>query len=157
MRKDGESRGRRSAIHLLIGERAITFIEIIVMIIVLGILATFVAPRIFSWVDEARRSQAKNQIASFGSALQLFYIDNGYYPSTEQGLEALVAGPTVGKLPTNYRPGGYIDKLPRDPWGNPYVYELLEDSQAYRILSYGADGQPDGEGNDEDISSQDLS
>jgi general secretion pathway protein G len=138
------------------GEGGVTFIEIIVVIIVLGILATFVAPRIFGWVDEARRTQAKNQIASFSSALQLFYLDNGFYLSTEQGLKALVSPPTVGKLPTNYRPGGYIDKIPLDPWGNPYVYELLDGAQAYRIWTYGADGQPGGEGNDRDIASDDL-
>ncbi len=149
-------RRRGSALRLLIGERGITFIEIIVVIIVMGILATFVAPKIFSWVDEARRSQAKNQTASFTSALQLFYIDNGFYPSTEQGLDALVSAPTVGRLPTNYRPRGYIEKVPPDPWGNPYVYERLDEDQSYEILSYGADGKPGGEENDEDISSKDL-
>lgn len=149
-------RGRWSAVRILMDERGVTFIEIIVVIIVLGLLATFVAPRIFSWVDEARRTVAKNQIASFSSAVQQFYLDNGFYPSTEQGLGALVSPPTVGRLPANYRPGGYIDKIPLDPWGNPYVYDLLDGAQAFRIWTYGADGQPGGEGNDRDISSDNL-
>ncbi|MFQ5692592.1 MAG: type II secretion system major pseudopilin GspG [Nitrospinota bacterium] len=141
---------------MLRGEGGITFIEIIVVIIILGILATFVAPRIFGWVNEARRSQAKNQIASIESALRLYYVDNGVYPSSEQGLAALVGPPTVGRLPTNYRTGGYMEKIPLDPWGNPYVYELQEDGQSYEILYYGAGGQPGGEGNEQDISSKDL-
>ena len=137
--------------------RGITFIEIIVVIIIIGILATFVAPRIFSWVDEARRSQSKIQITSFGSALRLFYIDNGFYPSTEQGLASLSEKPTVGKIPTNYRVGGYMETVPQDPWGNPFTYRLLDGGQSYEIQSFGADGQQGGEGTDEDISSKDLS
>jgi general secretion pathway protein G len=149
-------RRRKNGLRLLKDEKGITFIEIIVVIIVLGILATFVAPRIFSWVDEARRTQSKNQITSLKSAAELFYLDNGFYPSTEQGLEALVEAPTVGKEAINYRAGGYIETIPLDPWGNPYLYDLLDDGQSYEILSYGADGKGGGEGNDEDISSKEL-
>ncbi len=149
-------RGGKKGLWLLRDERGVTFIEIIVVIIVMGILATFVAPRIFSWVDEARRTQTKNQITSLKSAIELFYLDNGFYPSTEQGLQALVEPPTVGREATNYRVGGYIESIPADPWGNPYLYDLVDDGRSYEILSYGADGKGGGEGIDADISSKKL-
>ncbi|MBI2881530.1 MAG: type II secretion system major pseudopilin GspG [Candidatus Tectomicrobia bacterium] len=149
-------RPRNPLVRLLKDDHGVTFIEIIVVIIIIGILATFVAPKVFSWVDQARQAQARNQIASFNSALRLFYLDNGFYPSSEQGLKALVEKPTVGRTPSSYRPGGYIEKTPVDPWGNSYVYRPLDDGRRYEIKSLGADGQQGGEGNDADISSEDL-
>lgn len=149
-------RPRNPLVRLLKDDRGVTFIEIIVVIIIIGILATFVAPKIFSWVDQARQTQAQNQIASFSSALRLFYLDNGFYPSPEQGLKALVEKPTVGRTPSSYRAGGYIEKIPVDPWGNPYVYRLLDDGRRYEIKSLGANGQQGGEENNADISSEGL-
>jgi len=104
--------------------KGFTLLELIVVMFILGLLAVIVAPRIIGRTDDARITKAKIQIKNFETALKLFKIDNGFYPSTEQGLEALIQKPTIGRIPTNYREGGYLEqkKIPLDPWGNPYVY-----------------------------------
>ncbi len=140
-------------------QRGFTLIELMVVVIILGILAGLVIPRIVGKPEEARRIKAKIQIQNFEKALRLFYLDNGFYPSTEQGLKALIAKPTTGRIPRHYRRGGYLEghKIPKDPWGNPYIYISpgVHDKD-FDIISLGADGEEGGEGNDADIQSWNL-
>ncbi len=133
--------------------RGFTLIELMVVIVILGILAAIIAPRIVGRSDEARVAEAKVQIKNFETALKLYKLDNGMYPTTEQGLEALVEKPTVGTIPKNWRKGGYLEskKVPLDPWGNPYIYVSPGLHGDYDIISYGADGVRGGEGFDSDI------
>ncbi|GAB4540627.1 MAG: type II secretion system major pseudopilin GspG [Thermodesulfovibrionia bacterium] len=135
-----------------------TLIELMVVIVILGILAAIIAPKLVGRTDDARVTQAKIQIRNLETALKLFKMDNGFYPSTEQGLEALVTEPTIGQIPKNYRKGGYLEqkKLVLDPWGNPYIYICPGTNGEYDIISYGADGKPGGEGYDADITNWDL-
>lgn len=135
-----------------------TLIEIMVVIVILGILAAIIAPRLIGRTDDARVVEAKIQIRNFETALKLFKMDNGFYPSTEQGLEALISEPTIGHIPKNYRKGGYLEKkkISPDSWGNPYVYISPGVNGDYDIISYGADGQPGGEGYDADITNWEM-
>jgi len=139
-------------------ERGFTLIELMVVIVILGILAAIIAPRLVGRTDDARVTQAKIQIRNFETALKLFKMDNGFYPSTEQGLDALITEPTIGPTPHNYRKGGYLEqrKIPLDPWGNPYIYICPGVNGEYDIMSYGADGKPGGDGYDADITNGDL-
>ncbi|MFQ5665103.1 MAG: type II secretion system major pseudopilin GspG [Candidatus Binatia bacterium] len=123
-----------------------TLIEIMVVVFILGLLVTLVAPKIIGRTDEARRTKALADIKGIEEALHLFKLDNGFYPSTGQGLEALVQRPEAAR---NYNPDGYLDKVPTDPWGNPYAY--FSDGQDFLIKSYGSDGQEGGEGKNADI------
>ena len=134
-------------------EKGFTLIEIMVVIIILGILASFVALNLTGQTEEARRTQARVQMETFKTALKLYKLDNGSYPSTEQGLQALVKPPEVGKLPRKWREGGYIDKIPKDPWGNEYVYLSPGMYGDFDIMSYGDDNEPGGEGKDADVNS----
>lgn len=102
--------------------RGFTFVEIMVVVMILGLLAALVVPRIMGRTDEAKRTSAKVQIRNLEAALQLYKLDNGVYPSTEQGLRALVEKPSTGVVPKKWKLGGYLQKLPEDPWGNPYKY-----------------------------------
>ena len=140
-------------------EKGFTLIELMVVVIILGILAGLVIPRIVGKPEEARRIKAKIQIQNFEKALRLFYLDNGFYPTTEQGLKALVEKPTTGRIPRQYREGGYLEgrKIPKDPWGNSYVYISpgIHDKD-FDIISLGADGEEGGKGNDADIESWNL-
>ncbi len=133
-----------------------TLIELMIVIIILGILASIVVPKLMGRPEEARRTKAKIQIRNFQQALDLFKLDNGFYPTTEQGLEALVKKPTISPIPPRYREEGYIDKIPKDPWGNPYIYICPGKYGEYDIISYGADGEPGGEGKNADIESWNL-
>jgi general secretion pathway protein G len=130
-----------------------TFIEIMVVVIIIGILAAFVAPRLIYKTDEARITEAEIQIMNFETALKMFKIDNGFYPSTDQGLRALITLPVTGEVPENFRTGGYLGKktLARDPWGNEYIYISPGMQGDYDIISYGADGKPGGDGYNADI------
>ncbi len=130
-----------------------TLLEIIVVVFILSLLVAIVGPRIIGKTDDARITEAKVQIRNYETALKLFKLDNGYYPDTEQGLEALVKKPEKGKLPNNYREGGYLEqkKIPQDPWGNPYIYISPGLHGDFDIISYGADGKEGGEGKDADI------
>lgn len=132
--------------------RGFTLVEIMVVVVILGILASIVVPKLMGRPEQARRTQAGVQIKSISDALYLFKIDNGFYPSTEQGLKALMASPTTGKTPKNYRSGGYMDEIPTDPWGNHYAYLSPGLDADFDLISYGADGQPGGDGDDADIS-----
>lgn len=138
--------------------RGFTFIELMVVMVILGILATLIVPRIMGRPEEARRLKARVQIESIETALQLYKLDNGYYPTTEQGLEALVEAPAVGRLPMSWREGGYLEKgkLPKDPWKNEYIYLCPGVQGDYDLSSYGPDGEPGGEGKDADINSWEL-
>jgi general secretion pathway protein G len=139
-------------------ERGFTLIEIMVVIIILGILASVVVVKVTGRVEEARRTQAKVQIENFRTALGMYKLDNGSYPSTEQGLNALVEPPTVGTLPRKWREGGYLEKkkIPLDPWKNEYVYLSPGIHDDFDISSYGDDNAQGGEGKDADVNSWDL-
>ena len=133
-----------------------TLIEIMVVIVILGLLAALVVPKLIGRTEEAKKTQSRVQIRSIEQALELFKLDNGFFPTTDQGLEALVRIPDTGRTPKNYRKGGYLDRLPKDPWGNAYVYVSPGSHGDYDISSYGADSAPGGEGEDADINSWEI-
>ena len=128
-----------------------TLIEIMVVVFILGLLVTLVAPKIIGRTDEARRTKAAADIRGIEEALHLFKLDNGFYPNTGDGLQGLVTCPSSAR---NCNPEGYLEKLPVDPWGNPYVY--FSDGSRFVVRSYGSDGQDGGDGKNSDISSEDL-
>ncbi len=130
-----------------------TLIEIMVVVVIMGVLAALLVPRLMGRTDDARILAAKQDIATLMQALKLYRLDNQRYPTTEQGLQALIARPTNGPQPANWKTGGYIDRLNKDPWGNPYQYASPGTRSDVDIFSYGADGQPGGSGNDADIGS----
>jgi len=136
-------------------DNGFTLIELMVVIVILGILAGLIVPRIMGRPEEARRMKARVQMESIETALKLYKLDNGLYPTTEQGLQALVEAPTVGSLPKKWREGGYLEKgkIPKDPWGNEYIYLSPGLHGEFDIMSYGADGQPGGEGIGADVNS----
>jgi len=135
-----------------------TLIEIMVVVIILGILATYIVPKIMGRPEEARQVKAQMDITTLESALRLYKLDNGAYPSTEQGLRALVEAPNTEPIPRKYHKGGYIEKgkIPRDPWGNDFIYLSPGIHDDYDIISYGADGVPGGEDENKDINSWEL-
>ncbi len=138
--------------------KGFTLLEVIIVVFILSILAAIVAPKIIGRTDDARIAEAKVQIKNFETALKLFKLDNGFYPSTEQGLQALIEKPSSGQIPQKYREGGYLEqkKIPLDPWGNPYIYISPGVYGDFDIMSYGADGKEGGEGKNEDIKSWDM-
>ncbi len=133
-----------------------TLIEIMVVVFILALLAGIVVPKIMGRTDEARRTTSKLQIKNIEQGLHLYKLDNGIYPSTEQGLQSLVMRPTIGVIPMRWREGGYLPKIPKDPWGNEYVYMSPSSHGDYDLISYGGDGELGGEGKDADIESWDL-
>ncbi len=135
-----------------------TLLEIIVVVFILGLLAALVAPKIMGRTDDARITEAKVQIRNLETALKLFKLDNGFYPDTDQGLNALVERPATGKIPNNYKDGGYLEqkRIPLDPWKNPYIYVSPGLHGDFDIISLGADGRESGEGKDADIKNWDL-
>ncbi len=141
-----------------LNDRGLTLIELMVVILILGILAAIVVPRIMGREEEARRVKAKMDISGMETALKLYKLDNGTYPSTEQGLEALIEAPTIGQLPRKWRTGGYLEKarVPKDPWGYDYIYLSPGVHGDLDLTSYGADGEPEGEGKNEDINNWEL-
>ena len=141
---------------LLKKERGFTLIEIMVVVVILGILAVLVVPNIMGRPDEARMVAAKQDISAIMQALKLYRLDNSKYPTGNQGLAALVNKPTIDPVPRNWKAGGYLAKIPVDPWGNPYYYRNPGQHGEIDIYSLGADGQPGGEGVDADIGSWDL-
>lgn len=133
---------------------AFTLIELMVVIVILGILAAFVVPRLTRRPEEARVTKAKIEISNLEQALELYYLDNGMYPSTEQGLTALIEKPQTGDIPQNWKEGGYLAKgrLAADPWGNPYIYVAPGiHNRDFDLYSLGKDGQEGGEEYDADI------
>lgn len=137
-----EARGQR--------QQGFTLIEIMVVVIIIGILAAIVAPNVIGRVDDAQITKARAEISNIGSALKFYRLDNFAYPTTEQGLEALVAKPNDPNV-RNWKPGGYLDRLPNDPWGNRYLYLNPGANSAIDIYTLGRDGRPGGEGMDADI------
>ena len=145
--------------RLVGNESGFTLIELMVVILILGLLAGIVMPKLIGRTEEAKRTQAVVQMRNIESALQLYRLDNGSYPPTEQGLEALVKQPSVGQVSTHWREGGYLEKgkIPKDPWGNPYVYlSPGVHNPDYDLKSLGADGAEGGEGKDADIENWNL-
>lgn len=132
-------------------QKGFTLIEIMVVIVILGILGALVVPRLMGRPDEARAVAARQDINTLAQALKLYRLDNARYPTSEQGLSALVSKPSSGPQPKNWKPGGYVERLPVDPWGNPYQYAAPGTHGEIDIWSVGADGEPGGEGGDADV------
>ena len=137
-------------------QRGFTLIEIMVVVVILAVLGALVVPKILENVDKARVTRAQSDIRAIQTALDLYRLDNFKYPTTEQGLQALVTQPSDPTI-TNYRSGGYLPSLPKDPWNNVYQYVSPgAGGRDYDITSYGRDGKPGGEGYDADISTTTL-
>ena len=134
--------------------RGFTLIEIMVVIVIIGIIGALIVPNIVGRQDQAQVTAAQSDLRALGNALEMYKLDNSSYPSTEQGLEALVRRPTGFPEPRNWQSGGYVRSLPTDPWGNPYQY--LATGNHFELFSYGSDGQPGGEGNAGEIRFEDL-
>lgn len=133
-----------------------TLIELMVVLIILGLLAAVVVPKLTGQSEEARVKVARTQIKLIEGALQQFEVENGFFPGTDQGLQALVTQPTGGREAKKWRKGGYLDRVPEDPWGNEYHYLSPGSHGAFDISSYGADGLPGGEDNNADINSWEI-
>ncbi len=143
--------------QLALSNEGFTFIELMVVIVILGILATIITVNFMEAPGEARQKKARMDIVALEGALKMYKLDNGLYPTTEQSLTALVEAPTVGVLPKKWRKGGYLDKkkVPKDPWGNDFVYLSPGLQGDFDILTYGADGAVGGEDENKDISNWD--
>ncbi len=135
--------------------RGFTLIEVMVVIIIIGVMAALIVPKVMGRPDEARVTAARQDISSIVQALNLYKLDNQRYPTTEQGLQALVKKPTVAPIPANWKGNGYLEKMPKDPWGHPYQYLQPGVHGEIDLFSFGADGARGGEGNDADIGSWD--
>ena len=131
-----------------------TLVEIMVVVVILGILAVLIVPRVLGRSDEARQAAAKHDIATIMQSLKLYRLDNGRYPTNDQGLQALVTKPSSAPAPSNWKP--YLDKVPKDPWGNTYQYLSPGVHGEVDVFSLGADGQPGGTGADLDVGSWQL-
>ena len=131
-----------------------TLIEVLVVVVIIGILGAVIVPNLLGRPDQARITAAQSDLRSLSNALDIYRLDNFQYPSTDQGLDALVSQPNGFPEPKNYNPEGYIKKLPADPWGSEYVYERSE--QSFSMFSLGADGTEGGEGLNADIRFEDL-
>lgn len=133
--------------------RGFTLIEVMVVVVILGVLAALIVPKIMGRPDEARAAAARQDIATLTQALKLYRLDNRRYPTTEQGLQALVNKPAGTPVPENWKVGGYLERLPLDPWGKPYQYLNPGLRGEIDVFSFGADGLAGGEGIDADIGS----
>lgn len=136
-----------------------TLIEIMVVLVILGLLASLLGPQILGRVDDARITKAKNDIGAIETALKMYKLDTGVYPTTEQGLNALIEKPEIDPIPTGWKTGGYIDASSfKDPWNNDYIYRSPgeDEENDYEIISLGADGKEGGEDENSDIKSFDL-
>src|SRR5665811_668600 len=136
--------------------RGFTLIEIMVGIVIIAVLAALIVRKVMSRPDEARVTAARQDIGAISQALKLYKLDNTRHPTTEQGLQALVKKPTAAPVPENWKGNGYLEKLPKDPWGSPYKYLQPGLHGDVDVMSFGADRQAGGEGNDADIGSWDL-
>ncbi len=133
-----------------------TLIEVMVVIVILGILSALVVPNILHKAGDARVAAAKSDLAAIGQALDMYKLDNSSYPTSDQGLEALVTKPSGTPEPRNWNASGYLKKLPQDPWHRQYLYISPAEGAAYEISTMGADGREGGEGEDQDLTSLDL-
>ncbi len=134
-------------------QHGFTLIEIMIVVVILGVLAAIVVPRIMDRPDQARQVRARQDLRLIQSALDLYKLDNFRYPSTDQGLEALVSRPTLAPVPAHWKTGGYLERLPKDPWGRLYQYLSPGRHGEFDLWSNGADGQSGGEGVDADLGS----
>lgn len=138
-------------------KRGFTLIEIMVVVVILGILAAIVVPRFMSEPDKARVTKAKTDMKGIEQALNMFKLHNGFYPTTEQGLQALVSKPDTGRIPAKYQQGGYLDRVPKDPWGGDFIYlSPGVGNKDFDLISYGADNESGGEGFNADINLWDI-
>jgi general secretion pathway protein G len=130
-----------------------SLLELMVVVVILSILALVIVPRVIDRPDQARAARAQSDLAAVSSAVKLYRLDNFRYPTTEQGLAGLINQPATSPVPTNWATGGYMDRLPVDPWGQPYQYLAPGVHGDFDIFTYGADGSPGGSGADADIGS----
>lgn len=137
------------------GQRAFTLIEIMVVVIIIGILAAIVAPNVIGRVDDAQITKARAEISNIENAMKFYRLDNFTYPSSNQGVEALVSKPADPSI-KNWKSGGYLDRVPKDPWGNAYLYLNPGNHGEFDVYTLGRDGRPGGEGIDADIGNWDL-
>jgi len=128
-----------------------TLIELMVVLVIIGVLAALIVPNVLDRADDARSTAARTDVNNLVQALKLYRLDNQRYPSAEQGLQALIAKPTTGAIPPNWKP--YLEKLPNDPWGRPYQYLNPGVKGEIDVMSFGADGQSGGEGKNADVGS----
>ncbi len=145
---------RGAACRAPTAEAGFTLIEIMVVVFILGLLVTLVAPKILGRTDEAKWTKTAADLRAIEQALHLYKLDSGTYPTTDQGLQALVTKPSSGVIPARWNPEGYLEKTPVDPWGHPYLY--LSNGERYTLKSLGADGEEGGEGKYADLDSRDL-
>lgn len=129
----------------------VTLIEMMVVLVIIGIVAALIVPNVIGRPDEARVAVANADLRTVAASLEMYRLDNRTYPTTEQGLAALIQPPVVGPAPVNWMQGGYLPNLPLDPWGNPYAYRSPADTGPYELISLGADGAPGGSGVNADI------
>lgn len=150
--------GRHTIAVPMADQRGFTLIELLVVLIIIGILAGYIGPKIMGRPEEARRTKAALQISGIETALKLYKLDNGVYPTTEQGLQALIEPPATGKLPARWRDGGYLEnsKLPNDPWGSEFVYLSPGVHGDFDLSSYGPDAEAGGTAEDADINSWEI-
>ncbi|MEA1969665.1 MAG: type II secretion system major pseudopilin GspG [Thermodesulfobacteriota bacterium] len=143
---------------MLKNKKGFTLIELMVVVVILGILASLIVPKLMGRTDDAKLVKAKVDIAAVETGLKLYKLDNGFYPTTGQGLAALIEEPDTEPVPEKWHRGGYLDKAktPRDPWKREYLYLCPGVHNDFDIISYGADGSPGGEGKDQDIKSWEL-
>lgn len=132
-------------------QRGFTLIELMVVLVIIGLLAALIVPNVMDRADDARVTAARTDVSNLMQALKLYRLDNQRYPTAEQGLQALVAKPTAGPIPSNWKP--YLEKLPNDPWGAQYQYVNPGVKGPVDVFSFGADGQSGGEGRDADVGS----
>lgn len=142
--------------RILKKRRGFTLIEIMVVVVIIGLLSALVGPRLIGQSDEAKRKTTQTQISQLEQVLGLYYLDNGAYPTTNQGLSALITAPTTPPEPINYKKGGYMKKMPKDAWGREFIYVCPGEHGDFDILSYGADGAEGGSGANADIMNWDA-
>jgi general secretion pathway protein G len=151
-------RKRFSECRKNVSQAGFTLIELLVVLVIIGILAGYIGPKIMGHPEEAKRTKATLQIQGIDTALKMYKLDNGMYPTTEQGLQALVEPPAIGKLPPKWREGGYLEKgkVPPDPWNNDFVYLSPGVYGDFDLSSYAADAEAGGEGDGRDINNWDI-